>query len=667
MEEVFPVRRWGVSTDIYWCRDHNVPSRDRECGGLEEGVKLRLAEPADIRPAFRGDLRIIEEAMLNEFGTDILIRELGIDEENTYLNKAPHFDDMKEVVVGGSVVGRLYFDPKYLIWRWRLSFLSAEIAVLRGLVKTFTIKGPIRPLQSVGESQSELEGEQAIVLDGSGTPKALAIAKRGKFRIQSFLKPSNPPIKRKASEKDFMEVNGFRLKAAVSRAVKHVAIMEAKTGLKPVASFSGGKDSLVALHIALRAGVEPDVLFNDTGLELPPVPPYVKDVAKRFGLELTVADAQDLFYKGLEVFGPPGKDFRWCCKVVKMSPIGKIYKTRYREGTLTIVGQRAYESIERSRSGAVWRNRWLPSALNISPIQDWDQLTVWAYIRREGLTPNPLYMLGFDRLGCFMCPAGNIAEYHMIKKLFPGIWREWEEALEKWRKRLGMSSMWVRYHLWRWLNPNAQGRRRIEEWLGVKRGEWRSEYVKRSGIEVRVTRSGSHLKLTVTPPLSLEGIRAQWRVISTSIVEEEECVRMKMKEGELKVCSGSDKSVINSSSMNDVLDALRLTTRWSKCVGCRNCETWCPEEAISVESRKPVVKPEKCSGCKVCLEVCPVAEVLVNKVIAPQVLGDSKGAKRRKVSVSVELARRKSMKGAEPPPSFEGLKKFFRDGENSLR
>ncbi|MCD6324325.1 MAG: phosphoadenosine phosphosulfate reductase family protein [Desulfurococcales archaeon] len=661
------MRKWGIRTDIYWCRDLNVPSRNRECGGLERGVRLRLAEPADIRPAFDGDLAILRESLLNEFGSDALMHDLGIDEGSTYLNKAPHFDDMKEVIVGGSVVGRVYFDPKHMMWRWRLSSVSAEIAVSKSLVKAFRVGGPVRPLQVVGDASHLIDGTQAVVTDASGRLKALAVAKKGKFRVQSFLRVSEPPVKKKATFEDFMKVNDLLIRSAISRAVKHVAVMQGKTGLKPVVSFSGGKDSLVALHISLEAGLEPDILFNDTGLELPPTPPYVKAVANSTGLDLIVADAGDLFWKGVKVFGPPGKDFRWCCKVVKMSPIAKVYRTRYSEGALAIIGQRAYESVDRSWSGKVWRNRWLPSALNISPIQDWDQLTVWAYIRMEKLRPNPLYMQGFDRLGCFMCPAGNVAEYYMVMKHFPDTWGMWEEILEEWRKRLGMRKEWVRYHLWRWLNPRAQGRRRVEAWLGLRsEGDWRSEYGARAGINVEVLKKGRHISLRLTPPVSLDSLRSQWRVLSPYLKDEGGCVQLRGRAGEMRACEGEEGVVLSAGSVEDSIDLIRLMVRWDRCVGCGNCETWCPESAINVSSGKPVVDLSRCSGCRICLEVCPVAEMFTGKVIAPQIVGDPRGVRRSRVSVAVEMSRSKrraAQEGSNPQPAYEGISEFLREGE----
>jgi phosphoadenosine phosphosulfate reductase len=308
------LRRWGIRTNVYWCPNRNAPSRDPECGGYDKGFKLKLAEPADIRPAFQGDLEIIREAITNEFGDPSLMERLGILAWSTYLNKASHFDDMKEVLVGGSIVGRVYFDPHYMCWRWRLSQASMELALELGLIESFTVDGLPRPLQVLGDAPGLREGAQAAVIDRGGRVTGLAIVKRGKFRVQSIFKgDAVKPLRKASSFSDLLKVNSFWLRTLESKAVKHVAIMAEKTRLRPVVSYSGGKDSLVALDIALKAGLEPELLFNNTGLELPPTIDNVGRVANLYGLKVVEASAGDLFWKGLEVFGPPAKDYRWSC------------------------------------------------------------------------------------------------------------------------------------------------------------------------------------------------------------------------------------------------------------------------------------------------------------------------------------------------------------------
>jgi formate hydrogenlyase subunit 6/NADH:ubiquinone oxidoreductase subunit I len=45
------------------------------------------------------------------------------------------------------------------------------------------------------------------------------------------------------------------------------------------------------------------------------------------------------------------------------------------------------------------------------------------------------------------------------------------------------------------------------------------------------------------------------------------------------------------------------------CIGCGECETLCPVQAIEMEDDVPVVDTEWCIGCGVCATVCPTDAV----------------------------------------------------------
>ncbi len=62
------------------------------------------------------------------------------------------------------------------------------------------------------------------------------------------------------------------------------------------------------------------LLFVNTGLEFPETVSYVHGFARKHGLKLLEADAGESFWEQVDTFGPPAKDFRWCCKVCKLAP-----------------------------------------------------------------------------------------------------------------------------------------------------------------------------------------------------------------------------------------------------------------------------------------------------------------------------------------------------------
>ncbi len=46
-----------------------------------------------------------------------------------------------------------------------------------------------------------------------------------------------------------------------------------------------------------------------------------------------------------------------------------------------------------------------------------------------------------------------------------------------------------------------------------------------------------------------------------------------------------------------------------KCIGCKQCEIHCPDEAIKVVDGKAVVDLEYCKGCLICEQLCPVKAI----------------------------------------------------------
>jgi anaerobic carbon-monoxide dehydrogenase iron sulfur subunit len=50
-------------------------------------------------------------------------------------------------------------------------------------------------------------------------------------------------------------------------------------------------------------------------------------------------------------------------------------------------------------------------------------------------------------------------------------------------------------------------------------------------------------------------------------------------------------------------DGIHIKSR--HCIFCKECESACPEEAISNNGRWMIVNHEKCTGCGTCVEACP--------------------------------------------------------------
>lgn len=59
--------------------------------------------------------------------------------------------------------------------------------------------------------------------------------------------------------------------------------------------------------------------------------------------------------------------------------------------------------------------------------------------------------------------------------------------------------------------------------------------------------------------------------------------------------------------MSQMVRAFAPKADSDKCVGCGNCQLYCPEGTVMLdESKKPIYDYRYCKGCGVCANECPV-------------------------------------------------------------
>lgn len=641
---------WPKVKKIYWCLNCNIPLLQQDCPIC--GSKCRripLSDPGDARIAFERDLQGIRTGYLYEFGTDKGF-DILMGRSITLLNKAPYFDEMKEVYVDGLQIGRFYFDPFLRRWRFRVSKVGAMriLSVDPEIIEKVVVdKKRCYPMDIIRVDRDVDSYKQVLLVRRSGDVIGLGYSiGGGKIVVYSWwgenttISEDNIELSTRSSMEDVMRAHEEYMNMVESRAKKFISVTHEKVSMPLIASFSGGKDSLVSLHLALSLGLEPRILFNNTGIELPETVETVNRIVDRYGLELIEASANDIFWKAVYSLGIPGRDYRWCCKTCKLTPLHRIASKLWRSGALNIVGQRALESIDRARSPRIWRLRWAPQLLNISPINEWSQLEVWLYIFRHKLSPNPLYFLGFERIGCFMCPASTLAELELVSKTHPDLWNRWLGVLLYWANRLDMPREWVEYGLWRW-NAPARYRTMIAKRLSIvnRVDNWRKTFAKMVPIEILdVQRSNSHIEIVFKEPIDLAFLVHQIHIIHPKkySINEEGSANIYWDSCSLYI--SSNRITLRYNIENDVeklIDVLKLLFRWYLCTGCRSCEANCISGAFKVvEGENGVYKPmvvnkTKCLGCRFCMYNCPVTDVYVEHVVATLIF-DNYEAWRRK-------------------------------------
>lgn len=586
---------------LYWCEDFNVPVLDpREAAGNCAKISATpITEPSDPRPAFDVDKEIVQEAIANEEGDWALASLLVPRDEVVLLNKIPGYaDQADEVIVRGRVIGHRFYDILERRWRFRPLYEgAAEILTQRKGwwaildLDTLPVNYDVHEEKILEGSLPEKKYTHVVVSTRDGRIHGVAKLFRGRrlhiiksWRAKPRLPPGVP-----SDLKTFAELNRAYIERKAERAVEFLKRAFSQYKLPVVVSYSGGKDSLVALDLVKRTGHPFYLLFNDTGLEAPETYENVKLVAQRYGAELIWASAGDSFWRAVKEFGPPARDYRWCCKVLKMAPITKAYLERFPQGVVTVVGQRAAESFQRARQKPISSSKWVAKTIVVAPLHEWSALDVWAYIVLHGLPYNKAYEYGFDRLGCLICPANEMAELEQVRRRYPEIYRRLAEEVVGF---YGEQS-YEEYGIWRW-KRGVPGD--VARFLKIKAEGRYPVIVRRRDDKVEIEGGRPDV------PTALELLKMMGNVnVGSNGVE--------VSGGKLRATISPDFRTIEGDG---ALHAAALVVRAQICGHCDLCISWCPTKALSrgPDGRFRVDK-ERCIGCLICSKACPSAQYLV--------------------------------------------------------
>ncbi len=198
-----------------------------------------------------------------------------------------------------------------------------------------------------------------------------------------------------------------------------------------VVPWSGGKDSTACLVLALKAfGARRVVaVYTDTGVDFPETRTYIEKVSRSLGVKVYTAYApvdRELPRRGL-----PSHEERWCTQLKVEATERAIRELAEGRQVLVVVGDRDAESPARA-----WRPPTRREELvYASPIRLWGAVHVQLYLQANGVPLHSLYLEGFYRLGCYVCPALRSWENYILATSRTGL-------------RL-LGSRWYRERMWR--------------------------------------------------------------------------------------------------------------------------------------------------------------------------------------------------------------------------
>lgn len=248
-----------------------------------------------------------------------------------------------------------------------------------------------------------------------------------------------------------------------------------------IVNISGGKDSAAVALIAAERGQPFQLWMADTGNEHPATVEHAHYLAGFLGKPLNIARADftqkiaakrayisekwaakgvsdEIIERALAVLHPTGNPFvdlciwkgrfpsrkaQFCTEWLKADAVETAVVGPLLEVGPVIqwLGVRRDESMNRRNSPMfqrVLRSDKPFDVLLFRPIIHWTAANVFSFAKVKGFKPNPLYLQGFGRVGCFPCINASKAELALIGRHYPeAVARiaEWERIVADASKR----------------------------------------------------------------------------------------------------------------------------------------------------------------------------------------------------------------------------------------
>jgi phosphoadenosine phosphosulfate reductase len=209
-------------------------------------------------------------------------------------------------------------------------------------------------------------------------------------------------------------------------------------GMDIVVNFSGGRYSLVLLHLVLRALGKAKVVYVDTTISLPECNEFVTEICDCWGVDLIVLKRKDVdFWDLVKRRGFPHHRFRWCMKEFKSVPL-RLFSESFDGKLLHIVGTSKHESSFRKKVydiRGMYHYNYSIKAFCLHPLLDWTEEMVYKYLEDHHIPLNPCYEKYYGSGNCYYCPfISSLLYYSKLASLQPKLFAKIVEAEKAMRK-----------------------------------------------------------------------------------------------------------------------------------------------------------------------------------------------------------------------------------------
>jgi len=365
-------------------------------------------------------------------------------------------------------------------------------------------------------------------------------------------------------------------------------------------AFSGGKDSIVVLDLVQRALPHSDfkVMFGNTGMEFPTTKKVASNISKyclKEGIDFHEAKAAFSADTSWRRFGPPARRVRWCCTVHKTAPVinqlSELCKLNNLH-SMMITGVRGDESASRADYDGLSFGKKLAGQYSFHPILNWSSSEVFLYIYSRKLEMNEAYKMGFNRVGCIMCPNSSAKHEYIKRYCFKNdVDNFCNLILDTSSKDLSGSNSQ------RFLETGGWKLRLSGRELKISEEERFSYEEKEKQLIFKAPKLGPEWKIWYTTlgkmdnddPYYLLEFKGVWR----------KCFLRKEKDITVFEIENACRTK-NSIEFIYLFKSVLVKTQY--CIGCMACVAECSNRSIHMEDGK-VVSIDNCVRCHACLKI----------------------------------------------------------------
>lgn len=606
------------TSELFWCKNCNLPLLSEHCSICHgNGVRVPLSPPGDVRLCSRRGKELLKELFWQNWGAAEFL-----DEGLILLNKIAGMDRRDQVILDGHHIATLWFDITSS--RHRLDLEIAGAALLKDratknlvVCHDSLLKGHIKGKwlakdQVISQPPKSEEGDSLILKIGKFSGVGIARSRNGgqAIRIKDITQRDIILHKSPTNLENVILANEEHLKRLEREAIAEIRDYLSRNRLPVNISFSGGKDSLASLILARKLLFRIQVLFINTGLEFPETVEYVRDLCSSHKLRLQEIKGDCDFFEQVKSFGPPAKDYRWCCKTNKLGPMTAFLARQYPRGCVTIEGRRIYESFNRSTIKAVEKNPYVPGQTMLSPIRNWRALEVMLYIHWNKEVPNPLYEEDYERIGCWLCPASLQSEFSRLKESHPDLYRRWSSCLEDWKEKNGLDRRYIDWGFWRWRRHPAKmveiaashdiglaAREGTKKKIALQAVRGRSPCGLEYSIEAALSSPQNHPFSNVANALCMIGEVKYEEDMGAAVLKTDKGRATVFANGHIMVIAGKEEA-------NELLqNVVEVILRVELCTKCGICIKNCSQGAITVQDTL-IVDQHRCNRCGKCGRGC---------------------------------------------------------------